>query len=278
MTARRIPILAAAALGVLMLAFAGSATARERDSNDDRIPDRWEQRHGLSLTVKQTRRDQDHDGLQNRSEFRSHTDPLDADSDGDGVEDAGEDRDGDGVDNYNEQDEGTKQNDEDSDDDGKSDGREDADHDGLNNKREDQSGNDPDDEDTDDDGIEDGDEQAGVIVSFEGTTLTLNVFGGGTLSGTVTDQTEIECETEEEHENGDESEDELDEGMDVQDRRADAADAESGGDRDEQENDLDEEEIGDEDNLCAPEDLQPGTLVHEAEIENGSFEEIELIK
>jgi hypothetical protein len=76
--------LAAAAL----LAFAGPAMAKDR--NRDRIPDRWERAHHLSLHVNQARRDQDHDGLRNRGEFRAHLNPRDADSDNDGVEDGDE--------------------------------------------------------------------------------------------------------------------------------------------------------------------------------------------
>ena len=61
-----------------------------RDRNDDRIPDRWEKQHGLSLKVDQARRDQDRDGFKNRAEWRAKTDPRDADSDGDGVDDSDE--------------------------------------------------------------------------------------------------------------------------------------------------------------------------------------------
>jgi hypothetical protein len=76
-------IAALAVLGVLVLPSAASA----RDRNHDRIPDRWEKKHDLSLHVKQTRRDQDNDGLRNLAEFKSQTDPRDEDSDDDGVRD-----------------------------------------------------------------------------------------------------------------------------------------------------------------------------------------------
>jgi hypothetical protein len=81
---------------VFLLAIAGAlfmstaAVASARDGNRDRIPDRWEKRHGLKLTVKQTRRDQDRDGMRNLAEFRAQTDPRDSDSDDDGVQDADE--------------------------------------------------------------------------------------------------------------------------------------------------------------------------------------------
>jgi hypothetical protein len=64
--------------------------AKKGDRNRDRIPDRWERRHGLSLKVNQARRDQDHDGLRTRAEYLARTDPRDDDSDNDGVEDGEE--------------------------------------------------------------------------------------------------------------------------------------------------------------------------------------------
>lgn len=85
----RLRVLLALALGVTaLLALAGPAAAK--DSNHDKIPDRWEKRHKLSLKVDQSRRDQDRDGLRNRAEFRTSNDPRDADSDGDGVSDGDE--------------------------------------------------------------------------------------------------------------------------------------------------------------------------------------------
>jgi hypothetical protein len=78
----------------LTLAFAASlmlaSGAAAKDRNHDRIPDKWEKRHGLSLKHKQGKRDQDHDGLKNRGEFRAKLDPRDADSDDDGVDDGDE--------------------------------------------------------------------------------------------------------------------------------------------------------------------------------------------
>lgn len=79
----------ALALGALaLLAMPGLATAKDR--NNDRIPDRWEKRHKLSLKVNQARRDQDRDRLRNRAEFLAGTDPRLGDSDGDGVKDGDE--------------------------------------------------------------------------------------------------------------------------------------------------------------------------------------------
>jgi hypothetical protein len=81
--------IALAALTVaLFAAFAGNAAARDR--NHDRIPDKWEKRHHLSLKVKQAGRDQDRDGLKNRGEFKAGMDPRDEDSDNDGTDDGDE--------------------------------------------------------------------------------------------------------------------------------------------------------------------------------------------
>lgn len=122
----RLGIVLATALGTLaMLALPGFAAARARDRNHDHIPDRWEKRFNLSLRVNQARRDQDHDGLNNRQEFLAETNPRNPD--------------------------------------------------------------------TNNDGIPDGEENAGRIESFDGETLVIDLFGGGTVSGKVTEQTEIEC-------------------------------------------------------------------------------------
>jgi hypothetical protein len=72
------------------LMFAAGALAHSLDRNHDRIPDRWEKHHHLSLHHKQGRKDQDHDGLKNRGEFRAHLNPRDADTDDDGIEDGDE--------------------------------------------------------------------------------------------------------------------------------------------------------------------------------------------
>jgi hypothetical protein len=79
-------LVAAAALA--MLALPGIAAAK--DGNHDRIPDRWETRHHLSLSVNQAGRDQDGDQLRNRAEFLADDNPRDRDSDDDGVIDGDE--------------------------------------------------------------------------------------------------------------------------------------------------------------------------------------------
>jgi hypothetical protein len=77
--------LSLAVFGALFMSTAAVAAAHDR--NDDRIPDRWEKRHGLKLKFNQAKRDQDRDGLKNRAEFRARMDPRDEDSDDDGVQD-----------------------------------------------------------------------------------------------------------------------------------------------------------------------------------------------
>jgi hypothetical protein len=195
---RKLAIAAAGAALIALLALAPAALAgrsghrcTRADRNHDKIPDRWECSHHLSLRVKQTRRDQDRDGLNNLAEFRDGTNPRDPDTDNDRIDDGDEVR----------------------------------------------AGLNPRDSDTDNDGDQDGDEGAGTIDSFENGVLTIKLFGGGTLTGQVTGATEIECEGSAENENEDENE-----------------------------------------RNCTTADLTPGATVHEGEVENGVFDEVELVK
>ena len=183
--------LLAGAVGILMLSLPGIAAAKDR--NHDRLPDRWEKRHGLSLNVNQAHRDQDKDGLVNRKEFLAGDDPLDPDSDGDGTQD--------------------------------------------------------------------GDENAGTIApGFDGTTLTINLFNGGTVSGLVTADTEIQCD------NGDDQGDE--DGDNV------------GGGGDQGDDSQGDDDQGDDGSSCSTADLLAGAVVQEADLElvNGAatFTDIEL--
>ena len=136
--------LVGAIVAAMILIAALPATAGARDHNKDRIPDRWERQHGLSLKVNQARRDQDRDALRNRAEFQSRMDPHDPDSD--------------------------------------------------------------------DDGVDDGEEGAGVIGSFDESTskLRIDLFNGDTVTGLVTNETEIICDNGDDH--GDEDGDEGSEG------------------------------------------------------------------
>jgi hypothetical protein len=76
----------AVAVLALLLVPAG-ALAKRGDRDRDRMPDKWEKRHHLNTHANDARRDPDHDGLRNLSEFRHGTDPRDADSDDDGLDD-----------------------------------------------------------------------------------------------------------------------------------------------------------------------------------------------
>jgi hypothetical protein len=84
------PLFALALAAIAVLALPSLAAAKHRDRNHDRIPDRWEKRHHLSLKVNQAGRDQDRDRLKNRAEFMAGDNPRKADSDGDGIPDGEE--------------------------------------------------------------------------------------------------------------------------------------------------------------------------------------------
>jgi hypothetical protein len=194
----RLVLAAVAVLALLVLPAAASAKKNHgsKDRNHDGIPDKWAKRYHLGKGHGVAKADPDKDGLTNLGEFKSGTNPRKADTNGNGVGDANEDGDHDGVDNGNEIREHTNPQSADSNGNGVKDGSEDADHDKLNNAGEDAAGTDPTNPDSDGDGIKDGQERAGEIVSFDGTTLTLRVFGGATLSGTVDENTYIDCGTD----------------------------------------------------------------------------------
>jgi len=110
MNKRSLVITAAVALAMLLVPGAALAKThhhKARDRNHDGIPDKWEKKHHLSLKVNEARKDPDHDGLNNKQEFKDGTNPRQADTDGDGLNDGQEmevgdnpreaDTDGDGV-------------------------------------------------------------------------------------------------------------------------------------------------------------------------------------
>jgi hypothetical protein len=82
-------VLLAMALGAVAI-FVLPGLASAKDQNRDRIPDRWEGRHHLSLAINQAGRDQDGDHLRNLAEFKAGDNPRNDDSDGDGVMDGEE--------------------------------------------------------------------------------------------------------------------------------------------------------------------------------------------
>jgi hypothetical protein len=160
----------AAAVVALLAVFAGPALARDR--NHDRLPDGWERANHLGLRIKQTKRDQDRDKLANKLEYRYKTNPRKADTDSDGL------KDGDEIDE------------------GSDPRNPDTDGDGLKDGLEVQIGYDPTDPDSDGDDIPDGQENIGYIGSFNGVTLTINLIRGGTVTGTVDQDTDIVCDRE----------------------------------------------------------------------------------
>jgi hypothetical protein len=135
------------AVAVLALTLVAPSSALAKDRDHDRMPDRWEKKHGLSFHKANARRDKDGDGLSNIGEFKARTDPSDADTDDDCIGDDNEDADRDGVDNDDEVREHTNPRQDDSDDDGVDDGDEDADHDGVANRDDDEDGADDADDD-----------------------------------------------------------------------------------------------------------------------------------
>ena len=70
------------------------------------------------------------------------------------------------------------------------------DGDSLRNRAEFLAGDNPRDADSNDDGVMDGEDNAGTIASFDAETgkLTIDLFGGETISGLVDQGTEIKCE------------------------------------------------------------------------------------
>jgi hypothetical protein len=206
------PLAAAVLVLVAALSLAVAAGARGGDRNRDRLPDRWEKRHHLSLKVKQTRRDQDRDGLRNLGEFRTGTDPRDDDSDGDGTED--------------------------------------------------------------------GEENAGTIKSFGGGVLTVTLFAGGEMSGRVTDETELECDTRAGLTEQDEEEEAREED-DAPGTPEDDDDADEEGEGDEEEGDDDAEAEDSQAGSRCTDLLKAGVTIHEATLRGTAagavWEEIELI-
>jgi hypothetical protein len=228
MTRMSLKVLLVAALGAMAL-LALPAIAAAKDRNHDRIPDRWEKRHNLSLKVNQAKRDQDRDHLRNRAEFMAGDNPRDRDSDNDG--------------------------------------------------------------------IPDGQENAGTITSFDTETgrLTIALFGGDSVSGLVTDETEIECSgsggaATASHEDGegtdgeeasDHEEEAEEESADDHGEEADD-EGEDGEEADDQEGDHSEssEDHSGTGSECSTSDLVEGAVVKEAELQvsNGQavFEKVEL--
>jgi hypothetical protein len=107
------------------------------------------------------------------------------------------------------------------------------------------------------------DDNAGTIASFDGTTLTITLRDESSVSGTVDASTEIQCEANDNNDDGDNGDDNS--GDD------DAGDGNSGDD--------DGDSGGDDGEQCSTADLVPGTVVSEAELDStGTFTDIELVR
>ncbi|MEX0651269.1 MAG: hypothetical protein WD186_04505 [Actinomycetota bacterium] len=170
-----------------------------------------------------TDEDSDNDGIDDGDEVGEFDqfDVGDSDSNDNGVEDGDQDADHDGQDNEDEDDadESCKADDDDSDEDGVEDedendlgtkvGDDDSDNDGVEDGNEDVDGDGIDEEDADDadedecsteDEGEDADDLFGTIVSFEAGSgvLTVDLASGGQVSGTVTGETELAWDCDEE--------------------------------------------------------------------------------
>lgn len=153
--------------------------------------------------------------------------------------------------------------------------RRDQDRDHLRNRAEFEAGTNPRDSDSDDDGIPDGQEHAGTIASFDPATgeLTIDLFGGGNVSGLVTEETEIECDESGGEASASDSSGE-DEGSD------DNEDSNESGDNGQENESGDDDGQNGPNSNCTTADLEPGATVDEAELrlENGNavFEKVEL--
>jgi hypothetical protein len=150
--------------------------------------------------------------------------------------------------------------------------RRDQDRDHLRNRAEFEAETNPRDPDTDNDGIPDGQEHAGTIESFDAQTgmLAIDLFGKGTISGLVTEETEIECDDSGGEASASDSSDDQEGSADDQ-QDEEAGDAQQG------------EEAGNDDGQssnCTTADLKPGATVHEAELKvaggTAVFEKVEL--
>jgi hypothetical protein len=209
----RLGTLLAVALGALAL-LALPAVAAAKDRNHDRIPDRWEKRHHLSLEVNQAGHDQDRDHLRNRAEFLAGDNPRDAD--------------------------------------------------------------------TDDDGVVDGQENAGTIESFDPASgkLVIALFGTDTVSGLVTDQTEIKCEEERSSASASDSNDGEEAGDDNGGQGEEPGDDNGGDNSGPGSSSSDSGDDNGGGGTCTTADLIPGAVVQQADlqIQNGTatFDEVEL--
>jgi hypothetical protein len=154
----------------------------------------------------------------------------------------------------------------------------DQDRDHLDNRGEFKAGDNPRDEDTDNDGVMDGEENAGTITAYDTETgkLTISLFGGGTVSGIVTEETRIRCGHECNHGQDEDGSD--DSGASASSHGEDNSGPSGPGD--DNSGPSAQSDDGTDAANCSPDDLVVGATVAEAELELehgvATFEEIDL--
>jgi hypothetical protein len=247
---RKIKLLLFGVVLAALLAVPAAAMAKSHDRNHDGIPDKWEKKFGLSTRHNSALADPDHDGLNNLGEFRAHTNPRKADTNGNGINDANDDQDGDGVSNQDEMQDGTN----------------------------------PSNPDTNGNGVPDGQEASGTIVSFTedsanpGTgVLTIKLADNSTISGKVDSSTEIECHSAAAGQGNSHDKNGADDGP-----GHDSGDQGDQGSQGSGDNEGDGHDGNGDNQKCTTADLTAGTAVHEAELhgtgDQAVFEKVELLK
>lgn len=157
--------------------------------------------------------------------------------------------------------------------------RRDQDRDGLRNRAEYRAKTSPRSADSDGDGTGDGDEGAGKILSYDPGTgeLAINLFGGDTVSGLVTEETEIKCGCSGTDDDYGDDESENDRVL----MHGDGDDEDEHGESGQHGGQGQNGGHGD-DRICTTAELVPGAVVSEAELELTAdglvFEEIELVE
>jgi hypothetical protein len=153
--------------------------------------------------------------------------------------------------------------------------RADSDDDGVGDENEIEDHTNPNSDDSDHDGVEDADELSGTVVSFTNNVLTIQLpgDGAGTVSGTVTPSTVIECD-------GDSSAPAATASRDGSDDNSGPGSTSGGGSDDGANHDVGDDH-GDDGN-CTTANLTSGARVHEAkttQATDGStvFTKIELV-